>query len=313
MEVLFFIKKEETKWSYGRLFTNWANVLNMELIEDMKRIEHASKLVDFIIADDTLSITIAKRYQDLTPKIIPYAQTLFGLNLLRKGKKGVVRRAASIFPFYITSREYVANMKKFNMIFANSIGTSSLLHHLYNIYASYVVYPGIDDNKFRPTVSKKKQVLIYASAPYLPDIFDPIDLDATKKFVNASKELGYEIHSFGRELPFNANIIQHVNVSTQEVIDLYSSSVVTFTPQPLELFGLVPVESMFCGTPVISTYYHEALKIGVNGEVFNSKNILNSIRLISELDSTSVRSSVQNFNLNKSAKNLLNVLSNLRK
>ena len=310
MRVAFYVEKAESDWSYGRLFLEWAKILNFDIID---QISHLNDDYQFIISDDTLSIRISKEIPSIRNKILPYAQTLFGLNMLRKGKKGLIRRAGSLFPFYLTSTWYVKEMRSFDIILSNSIGTSSLLHHLYNLYSDYIAYPGINNNVFKPLSSKKNQVLIYSSAPYLPEIFDPIDVQATKNFISVAKTLGYEVHSFGRKLPFDTDIIQHINIGRDDLIKLYSSSVVTFTPQPVELFGLVPVESMFCGTPVISTYFHEAIDVDANGYVYNSKKLDKIIEKVSSFKKNEVIQSVERFSLTKSSQNLIRILNELIK
>ena len=84
MKVAFYIEKKEEDWSYGRLFYNWAKMLNCKVVTRMSDLDDG---YDFIISDDTLSIKISNKVPKLTNKIIPYAQTLFGLNMLRSGKK----------------------------------------------------------------------------------------------------------------------------------------------------------------------------------------------------------------------------------
>ena len=153
--------------------------------------------------------------------------------------------------------------------------------------------------------------LSHNKSPYLPEIFDPIDVRATKRFICVAKEMGFEVHSFGRKLPFDSNVIQHVNVQTEDLIELYSSSILTFTPQPVELFGLVPLESMFCGTPVISTFYHEALNFHKNGVVFNFNKIKQMIEKVSVFKPNEVISSVEKFSLEHSSRYLLSVLNDL--
>lgn len=152
MKVAFYIEKKELDWSYGRLFQNWAESLSFDIIS---RISDLKNDYHFIISDDILSIKISSIMPELTSTIVPYVQTLFGLNMLRSGKKGIKRRLGSFLPLYITSKRYKEAMKSFNIILSNSLGTSSLLHHLYNISANYIVYPGVDSKKFKP-VSRKK-------------------------------------------------------------------------------------------------------------------------------------------------------------
>ncbi|MFP3257249.1 MAG: glycosyltransferase [Candidatus Nanopusillus acidilobi] len=309
MIVKFYVKENEKNWSYGKVFRNWAKFLKMDVLNE-NTIKDGIQNSDFVISDDILAIELLKNINDVSgKKIIPYAQTLFGLNFLRSGKKGLIRRMASLIPFYITNRKYKYYMNSFKAVISNSYGTASLLHHLYNIYSTFIVHPGIDQNLYRPTKSKKNQVLVFGSSPYLNDIFDPIDKSATKNFIETSLKKNLEVHVFGRKINFDDRLIFHESISDKDLVDLYSSSLITFTPQPVELFGLVPIESMFCGTPVISTYYHDALIPGVNGYVYQRDSLDKLIDYAINLNSDEIRRSVLlNYTIEKSANNLINSL-----
>lgn len=72
-----------------------------------------------------------------------------------------------------------------------------------------------------------------------------------------SREKGAEVLVFGNKtlreyVAKKFRFRQVVDVSDEELAEIYSSSVVTVAPQKWEMFGYVPVESMACGTPVLA-------------------------------------------------------------
>lgn len=309
----FAVSEAESDWSYGRVFKSWSVVLRAELIGLKDLI---SRLHDFdqIVMDDFHAVEFTSRHPKLgaTSRVVPYAQTLLGLNLLRQGKKRFAYRVAETIPFELIARNYALRLRNFDLVVANSIGTAKLLHQLYNIYPHRVAYPGIDESLFRATRPKKSQLLVYCSAPYLPWYNDPVDLEATRLVVREAKKRGWETHSFGQTISGVPELVQHPGVSTNDLIDLYSSSLVTLTPQMNELFGLVPVESMFCGTPVISTYLHEAVRAGHNGFVLNKKQAGIQLDHLASLEPPLVRDSVSRFSIDETAHAMGEILGDER-
>jgi glycosyltransferase involved in cell wall biosynthesis len=310
LHIGFYVRDGEISWSYPKVFKNWAVGLGGAIIGDRDlRDKHLLRDYDFVIVDDLYAVELAHSLdRETARRVLPYAQTLRGLNVLRPGRKGILYSTASFIPFTILSMTYRRRIGQFRAILANSYGTASILHQLYNAYPTYVVHPGVDDSVYRPTAEKRDRVLIFTSSPYLDERSDPLDMYAVGVMVKAARRLGFEVHTFGREIPHISGVEQHVRVSDKQLIDLYSSSLVTFAPQPVELFGLVPVESMLCGTPVISTYFHDAMIPGVNGFVFNSFTIGEDIQRLVELDPNTVRQSVSSYTISSSSKQLADVL-----
>jgi glycosyltransferase involved in cell wall biosynthesis len=71
--------------------------------------------------------------------------------------------------------------------------------------------------------------------------------------------LGIKIRAFGSKIPlFQKGLIGHPNieflgrVTTDELVEAYSNALFTLFPFTHEPFGYVPLESMACGTPVLT-------------------------------------------------------------
>ncbi len=63
-----------------------------------------------------------------------------------------------------------------------------------------------------------------------------------------------EIHTVGHDSPFQmSNVVNHGVISSrEELVKLYSSMDVQLFTSTIDAFGLVIIESLFCGTPVIA-------------------------------------------------------------
>jgi glycosyltransferase involved in cell wall biosynthesis len=77
--------------------------------------------------------------------------------------------------------------------------------------------------------------------------------------LRALKDAGVRVVAFGSKLPlatrmrkFTESVDFRGFVTTPELVDLYSNAMFTLFPFSLEPLGYVPIESMACGTPVLT-------------------------------------------------------------
>ena len=63
-----------------------------------------------------------------------------------------------------------------------------------------------------------------------------------------------QIHTVGNNSPFDmSNVVNHGMISSrEELVELYSSMDVQLFTSTVDVFGLVIIESLLCGTPVIA-------------------------------------------------------------
>lgn len=130
--------------------------------------------------------------------------------------------------------------------------------HAYNLYPR-VVYLGVDTKCFYPAkLKKKRQVLFVAEKEYIYG-YDLAEAAMSLIPQNIRPEM---------KLVFGTKRSQRISES--ELVKMYSESLVTLSLSRYDTFGLVPLESMASGTPVI------ALNVGGYREVlgFNSKQYL---------------------------------------
>ena len=193
----------------------------------------------------------------------------------------------SDWPFYYNIAAYLAyplvrlldlrHVSKMNAItkvlVANSRFSASMYRDL-GFRVDAVIYPPVDLNTFKPAKSNPRgdYVLTY------------IGKETDFKSLKILAKLGVNIVGFGgkeryvpSKLMKEKNYIHVGKVSNNDLVELYSNALFTFFPFTHEPFGYIPVESMACGTPVL-TYDREGpsevVKDNVNGWVVEDRREL---------------------------------------
>ncbi|MFK7779559.1 MAG: glycosyltransferase [Candidatus Gracilibacteria bacterium] len=160
---------------------------------------------------------------------------------------------------------------------ANSKNTQARIKKYYG-RTSEVIYPCIDTEKFELQI-KKKDFYLYVGRciPYkkFDLIVDAFNKNGRKLILatNTENKLYKELKEKSKE-----NIEWRLNLPREEIIKLYKKSKAFIFP-PEEDFGLVPIEAMSCGTPVIAYNKGGALETVVEGKtgIFFNKQTTNSL------------------------------------
>lgn len=152
------------------------------------------------------------------------------------------------------------NVRSSSGVLVNSEFVRAAVQRIYNV-DSQVSYHGVDANRFRPLSVEGRPLLLSVGSltrlkgfDFLVEAVARIPMDSRAKLVIVSNfELDQEREYLGRlagELEVELEII--CNVSDHEFIELYNrASVVVYAPIR-EPFGLVPLEAMACGIPVVA-------------------------------------------------------------
>lgn len=161
----------------------------------------------------------------------------------------------------------LASMSK--LIIANSKSCASMYEEK-GIRVHDIIYPPLNCNVFRPVSSP--------SGDYVLTYFGKeTEFCVLKKIGDA----GVRMKAFGcKTLYTPKEVLEHENieflgkVSEEDLVNLYSNAVFTLFTFTHEPFGYIPVESMACGTPVL-TYNRqgpsETVVNGVTGWLANAK------------------------------------------
>lgn len=146
-----------------------------------------------------------------------------------------------------------------NNILVNSYFTHENLLRTYGMN-SQVSYLGIDTHQFYPQNIEREDIVLSISAistskghDFIIRSIGNVDISVRPKLVivgySANKRWLNHLKSLANDLGVELEILE--NVSYDELVVLYNKAkLVIFAPY-LEAFGLVPLESFACGTPVI--------------------------------------------------------------
>lgn len=182
--------------------------------------------------------------------------------------------------FYESINRYIRkNIDRTNTLAANSTITLSHFGREYMIRA-YNLFPpivnlGVDTEVFKPiTVKKKNQVLFLAEKETIYGYefaVDAINLIPKSK----RPELKIVFGTKGRK---------H-RISDTELVKIYNESIASLSLSRFDTFGLVPLESMACGVPVIAfnvAGYRETIIDNENGYLveFDAQQIADKIQFL---------------------------------
>jgi len=114
---------------------------------------------------------------------------------------------------------------------------------VYDVYPK-VVYCAVDEKVFIPTYGKDKRQVLYIGSP---DVWE----DGYDLVISAMRLIPKRIRPDLSMISWSND--NKKRLTEDELIKNYNKSFVTLCVSRLEPFGLIPLESMSCGVPVIAT------------------------------------------------------------
>jgi glycosyltransferase involved in cell wall biosynthesis len=152
--------------------------------------------------------------------------------------------------------------EKSKMFVANSSFCASMYRD-WGFPIDKIIFPPLDCTLFRPAVTRPKgdYVLTYAGKETKYSILKEI------------AEAGVRVKAFGSKAPYvSKSLYRQPNmeflgkITDEELVDLYSNALFTLAAFTHEPFGYVPVESMACGTPVLTYNMQGPAESVINGQ-----------------------------------------------
>ena len=139
-----------------------------------------------------------------------------------------------------------------SLIIANSAFCASM-YSKFGVKAHEVIYPPVDCGIFQPSTRNPKSdyVLTYFGKETKFSVLRNIADKGVKMKAFGSK-IPLFISPLQRDLTRHPNIEYKGRVSMEELVELYSNAAFTLFPFNHEPFGYVLLESMACGTPVLT-------------------------------------------------------------
>jgi glycosyltransferase involved in cell wall biosynthesis len=133
-------------------------------------------------------------------------------------------------------------------IIANSKFCASM-YSSFGVRSDDLIYPPIDCQIFQPSTANP-------SSNYVLTYFGK---ETKISVIKRVASMGIKFKAFGAKMEFlDRGLIEHPNIeflgriSTGELVEAYSNALFTLFPFTHEPFGYVPLESMACGTPVLT-------------------------------------------------------------
>jgi glycosyltransferase involved in cell wall biosynthesis len=190
---------------------------------------------------------------------------LFEHSLLNRPDNGLRNRLADLLHLpddTVLRRRDRKNAAAADYIVTNSYHTREALIKTYGVFAD-VIYPGVDVSRFPPglPVTERENAVLSVGvlAPFKGHRFVLEAVGRIPKIVRPELRVIYNREFFG-ERSYLENLAARLNVKLElkedipedEIVNEYRRCKVVALAQVVEPFGLVPLEAMACGTPVVA-------------------------------------------------------------
>jgi hypothetical protein len=145
-------------------------------------------------------------------------------------------------------KSFIAKLRASSQLFiANSKFCASMYEEM-GIQVDDIVYPPLDCTQFKPTADPSED---YAVTYFGKETKYPV--------LKNIADSGVKLKAFGAKNPYVPSYIRHHpniefegTISEARLVNLYSNALYTLFTFNHEPFGYIPVESMACGTPVLT-------------------------------------------------------------
>jgi glycosyltransferase involved in cell wall biosynthesis len=179
------------------------------------------------------------------------------------------------------------------LICANSLYSRETIYRAYGVYPR-LNYPGVDETHFRRLGLDRKPVVLSVGALNAAKgqdfIIESLGTIRTRPLVRFVYNFGYGASDYQTRLAERAESLRvpvmfDCFLTDDALVTAYNEASLTAFPSILEPFGLVPLESMACETPVVGVAeagVRETVTTGVTG-VLTERDPIEFGRVVEEL------------------------------
>lgn len=168
---------------------------------------------------------------------------VYEYSLRFKKNVSIVKKMYEELTRYIRKRIDRDNVRAATFCLASCLHIRERMIEVYDVYPK-ISYPGIDPTIFKPIVKKRRKTVIFIGNKDV--VTDGYDLA-----VDALNKIPKSIRPNLLVISWRKN--NKKRLTDKQMARIYSGAVAVLCLSKLETFGLVPLESMACGTPVIAT------------------------------------------------------------
>jgi glycosyltransferase involved in cell wall biosynthesis len=175
------------------------------------------------------------KYHDCTPETRKYMRS--GLSLYKKIGDSILHPfRKSIDRRSLRNSDYA--------IFNSGVNKNGWTRN-YEFEGAYsIVHNGVDTDLFYPEEESDEEYVVFVGTT------EQKGLSAVLEYADKDQRPVHIVGSFNSN---HQNIITHGRVSQEKLRDIYSSAAATIHPAHFESFGNSVLESLACGTPVVTT------------------------------------------------------------
>lgn len=214
-------------------------------------------------------------------KTAAFTSTFFGLSVLRspdqtQTRSVVDRIGTSVgrnIPFRWVSRSYRDFLARLDYVCAFSGYAAMITRDFFGSKVDEVVYPPVNSDLFREVTypgGRRSGVLVFVGGRH------DRSPSSYMEILSSLVQNGTPIHIFGDPLACShieqalhaPSLSVHLDVSTENLSELYNSVKSTFVTPLWEAFGYVGPESLLCGAPVVACTWQPWMEVtGETGPV----------------------------------------------
>jgi len=183
-------------------------------------------------------------------------------------------------------------------MFVSNLNKNSWSNHYDIDLGTSVIYNGVDSERFYPTKEKQDYVLFVGSS----------ERKGLSKVIEYSRHSEYPVHIVGSVNIDKENITCHGRVSQERLRELYSGAIATIHPTKFEAFGNVILESLSCGTPVVTTQRCGAAEILNEDTGTVTDDLVSGIEKVKNMNPDACRETALMYPWEKTAKKTLSCI-----